>query len=68
MSDYGAIREWAYQAKRGRVKADNNNGVVEDDERMLWQTFEQRFRTFLYRQKLALLKSTVGVVVSAPHS
>lgn len=67
MADYGAVHEWAYQAKRGRTKAGNSSGMVLEDERMLWQTFERRFEAFLYRQKLALLKSTVGKVVSATH-
>lgn len=68
MEDYGAVCEWVYQARKGRVKADNNNGMVEDDERMLWQTFGQRFKAFLYQQKLALLKSTIGKVVSTTEN
>jgi len=76
MANYGAVREWAYQAKRGLVKSDNtlaeealDDKVITYDqhERVLWQVFERRFKTFLYQQELSVIRDTVGEVVSAEH-
>ncbi len=67
MDGYGAVREWLYQAKRGRVKSDTDSGVSTENEKILWKLLEQRFRAFLYRQKVSLIKETLGVAVEAIH-
>jgi len=76
MANYGAVREWLYQAKRGFVKSSNTlarekvDGVVityDQSERNLWQVFEGRFKTFLYRQQLSVINETLGETVEAIH-
>lgn len=72
MTNYGAVHEWAYQAKRGYVKS--NNTLAEEElggktitydpsQRMLWAVFERRFKTFLYQQELSVIRNTIGEIV-----
>lgn len=74
MASYGAVREWAYHAKRGLVKSDNTlaeeklEGKVityDSHQRKLWDVFERRFNIFLYRQQRSLINNTVGEVAQA---
>lgn len=54
MENYGAIHEWMYQARRGRI-SDHNESV--------WQILEPRFKKFLYQQQLKLIRDTIGEVL-----
>ncbi len=67
MANYGAVREWAYQARRGRVRISDGTSEVRysNTEEVVWQMFERRFRMFLYRQQLSIIRDTVGEVVPA---
>lgn len=63
MTGYGAVHEWASQAKRGFVSI-KEAGSGLPSKPMLWGLFEQRFKSFLYQQQLSLLQNTVGRVAS----
>lgn len=64
MASYGAIHEWMYQAKRGRLNVGMEavNGFYVEE--MLWKAIEPRFKAFLYQQQASLLENTVGKVAS----
>lgn len=65
MAGYGAICEWTYRAKRGRIGARNKDEITPSEEDgKAWSILNHRFKAFLYQQQTAVLGSTVGKVAS----